>query len=50
MPPRAGALPPNCLSEDGGITADPAGVSAAQRAKEVLEVAQRADAKLRKRQ
>jgi hypothetical protein len=33
---------------DGGITADPAGVSAAQRAKEVLEVAQRADAKLRK--
>jgi hypothetical protein len=35
---------------DGGITADPAGVSAAQRAKEVLEVAQRADAKLRKRQ
>jgi len=33
---------------DGGITADPAGVSAAQKAKEVLEVAQRADAKLRK--
>lgn len=34
--------------DDGGITADPAGVSVAQRAKEILEVAQRADAKIRK--
>ena len=33
---------------DGGITADPAGVHDAQKAKEALEVAQRADAKLRK--